>query len=44
VERRTGNVVARAALRMLFSPARTMANLAESRAPWTRTTRPLRGR
>jgi hypothetical protein len=44
VERRTGNAVARAALRMLFGPARTMANLAESRAPWARTTRPLRGR
>jgi len=26
------------------NPARTPANLAESRAPWARTTRPLRGR
>ena len=42
VERRTGNVVLRAALRMLFGPARTLANLAENRAPWNRATRPLR--
>ena len=44
VERRTGNVAFRASLRMLFNPARTLANLAENRAPWTRSTRPLRGR
>ena len=42
VERHTGNVVWRAALRMLFSPARTLANLAENRAPWARIDRPLR--
>jgi len=39
VEHRTGNVVLRAALRMLFSPARTMANIAENRVPWDRSTR-----
>ena len=42
VERRTGNVVFRAMLRMLFNPSRTFANLAESRAPWARSDRPLR--
>jgi len=42
VERRTGNVVFRAALRMLFNPSRTFANIAESRAPWARADRPLR--
>lgn len=42
VERRTGNVVFRAVLRMLFNPSRTFANIAESRAPWARTDRPLR--
>ncbi|MCC7416060.1 MAG: hypothetical protein IT176_02890 [Acidobacteria bacterium] len=41
VERHTGNRTARAAVRMLFNPARTFANLAESRAPWHRADRPL---
>jgi hypothetical protein len=44
VERRTGNIVLRAAMRMLFAPARTLANLAENRAPWHRAARPLGGR
>jgi hypothetical protein len=42
IERRTGNRVLRASVRMLFSPSWTMANLAEGRAPWHRPTRPLR--
>jgi hypothetical protein len=33
-ERRTGNRVARAIVRMLFNPSRTLANLAENRTPW----------
>lgn len=44
VERHTRNRFARATVRMLFNPARTLANLAESRAPWSREGRPLRGR
>ena len=42
VERHTGNSFLRASVRMLFSPSWTMANLAEGRAPWHRSTRPLR--
>jgi len=44
VERRTENRFARASLRMLLNPARTLANLAQSRAPWNRAGRPIGGR
>ena len=39
VERRVGNRVARAALRMVLNPSRTMANLAQNREPWRRSDR-----
>jgi hypothetical protein len=35
------NRTARAAIRLLFNPARLMANLAQARAPWYRPDRPL---
>lgn len=41
IERRTHNRVARASLRMVFSPSRMLANLAQNRAPWHRAERPL---
>jgi hypothetical protein len=41
VERQTGNRIVRASVRMLFNPARTLANLAENRAPWNRSGRPI---
>jgi len=40
-ERHVRNKVARASLRMVFNRSRTMANLAEMRALWERTGRPL---
>ncbi len=40
-ERHVRNKYARASLRMIFNPSRTMANVAELRAPWERTGRPL---
>lgn len=42
VERHTQNRAYRAIIRMLFNPSRTMANLAEGRAPWFRGDRALR--
>lgn len=39
VERRVGNRVVRATLRMLFNPSRTLANLAQNREPWRRPDR-----
>jgi hypothetical protein len=41
VEARTTNRVWRASLRMLFNPARTMANVSANRVPWHRDTRRL---
>ena len=41
VEKHAGNRVARATLRMLFNPSRTLANLAQNRAPWHRGDRAL---
>jgi hypothetical protein len=41
VERHAGNRVLRASVRMLFNPSRTLANLAQTRAPWSRANRPL---
>jgi len=41
VEERSTNRVARASIRMLFNPARTFANLAMNRAPWSRDGRSL---
>jgi hypothetical protein len=43
-ERHVGNRFARATIRMLFGPSRTLANLSESRPPWERPGRPLLGR
>jgi hypothetical protein len=42
VERHTTNRFFRAAVRLIFTPAWVMANLAEGRAPWHRNARPLR--
>lgn len=42
VERRTENRFFRAVVRMMFTPAWVMANLAEGQAPWHRPGRPLR--
>jgi hypothetical protein len=44
VERRVGNRVVRAVLRMAFNPSRTMANLAQNREPWRRPDRTIGGR
>ncbi len=41
VEERTTNRTARATLRMLFGPARTLSNLAMGHLPWRRETRTL---
>jgi hypothetical protein len=41
IERRVGNRVVRASVRMLFNPSRTLANVAQTRAPWSRANRPL---
>ena len=41
-ERRVGNRFARASLRIVFTPARALANIAEMRAPWDRVDRALR--
>jgi hypothetical protein len=41
VEQHTTNRVWRACVRMIFGPARLMANLALGRAPWSRDARPL---
>jgi hypothetical protein len=41
VERHTTNRVWRASLRMIFNPARTLANVASQRAPWDRQDRPI---
>jgi hypothetical protein len=41
VEARTHNRFYRASLRMLFGPARALANAASSKAPWERSGRPL---
>ena len=38
------NRAARATIRILFNPARLMANLAQGRSPWYRPDRPLAGR
>ena len=40
-ERRVRNRFARASLRIVFTPARSLANLAEMRAPWDRVDRAL---
>lgn len=40
-ERHTQNRVYRAAMRILFNPSRSFANVTEGRAPWFRYTRPL---
>jgi hypothetical protein len=40
-EDRVDNQTARAVIRLLFNPARLMANLAQARAPWYRPDRPL---
>ena len=42
VERWTDNRVARAIVRMLFNPSRSLSNLSQGRAPWSRGLRPLR--
>jgi hypothetical protein len=42
VERHTRNTFYRISLRVLFNPSRTMANLAQLRAPWHRFDRTLR--
>jgi hypothetical protein len=39
VERRVGNRIARAILRMAFNPSRTLANLAQNHEPWRRAGR-----
>ena len=44
IEQRTSDRVWRASLRMLFNPARTMANLTSGKPPWTRTDRALNWR
>ncbi len=44
LEDRIGHPAARALLRMALNPARSMANVAMSRPPWHRDTRPLVGR
>jgi hypothetical protein len=44
VERGTGDRLARATIRMLFNPARTLANLAKNRAPWRRADGPIGAR
>jgi hypothetical protein len=41
VEARTGNRVARASLRLLFNPARTLSNAVGGHLPWYRRDRPL---
>jgi hypothetical protein len=41
VEARTHNRFYRASMRMLFGPARALANAATSKAPWRRDNRPL---
>jgi hypothetical protein len=41
VERRVGNRVARAAMRMIFNPSRTLANLAQNHEPWRRANRSI---
>jgi hypothetical protein len=41
VERRVGNRAARASLRLILNPGRTMANTVSGRAPWYRPGRPL---
>jgi hypothetical protein len=41
VEQHTGNRVWRASLRMIFNPARALANVASQRAPWDRQDRPI---
>ena len=44
VEQHTTNRVWRASIRMIFGPARLMANLALGRAPWSRDGRPINWR
>ena len=41
IERRSGNRILRASLRMLFNPARTLSNTARGREPWRREDRPI---
>jgi hypothetical protein len=41
VEERTPNKVWRASLRMVFNPARALANVASQRTPWDRQDRPI---
>jgi hypothetical protein len=41
VETHTNNRLARASLRMLFGPSRTLANMSEHHLPWYRSDRPL---
>ena len=40
-ERRVDNRVARAAMRMIFNPSRTLANLAQNHEPWRRPDRSI---
>ena len=42
VESWTGNRVARAVVRILFNPSRTLSNLSQGRSPWFRAMRSLR--
>ena len=41
IEGRVGNRAARASLRVLFNPGRTMSNTVSGRTPWHRPERPL---
>ena len=42
LERATGNVVLRAAIRIALNPARSMSAMAQGQMPWTRADRQLR--
>jgi hypothetical protein len=41
VESHVGNRAARATLRLILNPGRTLSNTASGRAPWDRAGRPL---
>ena len=43
IERKTGNVVLRAAARIALNPSRSMSAMAQGQMPWTRADRHLRG-
>jgi hypothetical protein len=42
IKSRTRNGFLRALARMALNPSRTLSNAAQGRAPWSRSTRPLR--